>query len=177
MSKRYKFRNIGGLYFITLTVRHWVDVFTRQEYKSILVESLDYCQKNKGLEVYAWVIMSNHLHLIVSASDGCNLEDVMRDFKKFTSKEIVKAIIENIQESRREWLLRGFKTADGFRFWQDGNHPKELLTNDMIAEKMNYLHQNPVREGVVFMAHEYVFGSAVDYSGQKGILDIKLLDV
>jgi REP element-mobilizing transposase RayT len=176
MSDRYKFENKSGLYFITMTIRYWVDVFTRLDYKNILIESLDFCRKNKGLEIFAWVIMSNHLHLIVRAQEGHLLEDILRDFKKFTSKEIVKAIAENSQESRQEWLLRCFKTKEGIRFWQDGNHPIELCNHEIIAEKLNYLHQNPVKAGIVFQPYEYVYSSATDYAGIKGLLDISLLD-
>jgi REP element-mobilizing transposase RayT len=77
----------------------------RNEYKNILVENLAYCQKHKGLEIFAWCIMTNHVHLIVRAQEGFLLQDIFRDFKKFTSKAILKAIIENQGESRKEWLL------------------------------------------------------------------------
>jgi REP element-mobilizing transposase RayT len=177
MSDKYKFKNKNGLYFITLTVQHWVDVFSRLDYRIIIVESLEYCQSNKGLEIFAWVIMSNHLHLIVRAVEGFSIEDIMRDFKKFTSKEIVKAIAENIQESRREWLLRCFKDGGNIRFWQEGNHPIELWSNEVIAEKLNYIHQNPVCAGIVFQPHEYVYSSAVDYAGERGLLTVRLLDI
>ena len=176
MSDRYKFRNPYGLYFVTLTVKHWVDVFTRRDYKDIIVESLDFCQKNKGLEIFAWVLMSNHLHLIVRGQDGYLLEDILRDFKKFTSKSIVNAIEESPQESRKEWLIKCFKTNKGNNFWQEGNHPIELWTNAVIKEKLEYLHQNPVKSGIVYHVQDYVYSSALDYSGEKGLLTVKLLD-
>jgi len=71
----YKIRNPEGIYFVTFAVVEWVDVFTRREYKDILVESLKYCQDQKGLILYGWVIMSNHVHFMASAADG-NLSDV-----------------------------------------------------------------------------------------------------
>ena len=97
------------LYFTTSTVIDWLDVFTRPIYKHILLESLEYCQANKGLDIYAWVLMTNHLHMIVDTRDTGSLGDVLRDFKKFTSKAIVKAIQENEQESRQEWLMNRFR--------------------------------------------------------------------
>ena len=84
---RYKITNQNATYFLTLTVINWIDVFTRKEYKHTIVESLIYCQTNKGLKIYAWCIMSNHLHLIVQAKEGYNLSDILRDFKKFTAKK------------------------------------------------------------------------------------------
>ena len=174
MSTKYKIRNIQGLYFVTLTVRHWIDVFTRNEYKNIITENLDFCRKNKGLEIYAWVIMTNHIHLIIRAKDGCILQDILRDFKKFTSKAIIQAISENPIESRKEWLLRGFKTDSGNRFWQEGNHPIELWTNEVIDEKMNYIHNNPVKAGFVYREQDFLYSSAADYAGENRILEIDI---
>ena len=82
----------GYIYFLTLTVVDWVDVFTRPVYRHEVVESLKFCQRKKGLELYAWVLMSNHLHLLASAAEGYNLSDILRDFKKFTSKTIIDKI-------------------------------------------------------------------------------------
>jgi Transposase and inactivated derivatives len=174
MSKKYKFENIEGLYFVTLTVRHWIDVFTRNEYKDIIIESLDYCRKNKGLEIYAWVIMTNHVHLIIRAKEGYILQDILRDFKKNTSKAVIKTINESLNESRKEWLLRGFHTNDGNRFWQEGNHPIELWTNDVIDEKLNYIHNNPVKAGFVFREQDFLYSSAADYTGEGRILEIDI---
>jgi REP element-mobilizing transposase RayT len=175
MSTKYKCNTTGGLYFVTMTVKHWIDVFTRRDYKDIIVSSLHYCQKEKGLEIFAWVIMSNHLHLIVRAKEGCSLPDILRDFKKFTSKQIVKAIEENPQESRKGWLIRGVKIKEGHQLWMVGSHPIELWNNAVIDEKLNYLHQNPVKSGYVFRAEDYIYSSAGDYAGEKGLIEICLL--
>jgi len=175
MSKKYKCNTPEALYFVTMTVKHWIDVFTRKDYKDIIVNSLQYCQKEKGLEIFAWVIMSNHLHLIVRAKEDYSLPDILRDFKKFTSKQIIKAIEENPKESRKEWLIRGFKTNEGHQFWMDGSHPIELWSNAVIDEKLNYLHQNPVKSGWVSCAEDYVYSSAGDYAGRKGMVEIWLL--
>ena len=172
MSRKYKFHNPDGVYFVSFAVQGWVDVFTRNEYKDILIENLKYCQKHKGLEIFAWCIMTNHLHLMVRAEEGYLLQDILRDYKKFTSKAIVKAISENYRESRKEWLLEQFKTEQGYRFWRADNKPIELWSNSVIDQKIDYIHQNPVEDGLVFRAEDYVYSSATDYAGEKGLLGV-----
>ncbi len=172
MSRKYKFHNPDGVYFITFAVQGWVDVFTRNEYKDIIIDNLAYCQKNKGLELFAWCLMTNHVHLIARSAEGNNLSDILRDFKKFTSKAVLKAIAENDRESRKEWLLTYFKTEKGNRFWRADNKPIELWSNKVIDQKLSYLHNNPVEEGLVFRAEDYVYSSAIDYAGSKGLLDV-----
>ena len=118
-------------------MRGWVDVFTRNEYKDILVDNLKFCQENKGLEIFAWprdLGVTNHVHLIFRTKGGHSLPDILRDYKKFTSKEIKKAISENYRESRKEWLLEHFKTQEGFRFWRGDNKPIELWSNKDVNE-------------------------------------------
>jgi len=175
VSSKYKFLNPEGTYFITLTVRDWVAVFTRNEYKDLLLENLKYCQQNKGLEIFAWCIMSNHLHLIVRAGNLFPLQDIFRDFKKHTSKLMQQAITNNLKESRKKCLLQQFNTSKGFRLWQEGNHPIELWSNKVIFQKLNYIHQNPVEAGFVFRAEDYSYSSAIDYSDGKGFLEVILI--
>ena len=102
MSNNYKFDDPDGCYFITYSVVAWVDVFTRNEYKQILLDSWKHCQKAKGLQIHAWVIMTNHIHMIVSRKGEIPLEDIMRDMKKYTASKIITAIMCNEKESRRE---------------------------------------------------------------------------
>jgi REP element-mobilizing transposase RayT len=172
MSRNYKFHNPEGVYFVTFAVQNWVDVFTRNEYKDILVGNLKYCQENKGLGIFAWCIMTNHVHLIIRAEEGASLPDILRDYKKFTSKELKKAISGNPRESRKEWLLGQLETGEGFRFWRGDNKPIELWSNKVIDQKIDYIHQNPVEEGLVFKAEDYVYSSAIDYAGEQGMLDV-----
>jgi putative transposase len=102
MATRYRFGDSEIAHFITFAVVNWIDALSRPLYKDIIVESLKFCQQEKGLRVHAWIIMSNHVHLIASADHGIMLADVIRDLKKYTSKQIEKAIRENTFESRRE---------------------------------------------------------------------------
>ena len=106
MSTGYHIDEPEGLYFVTLQVIDWIDVFTRQAYKEMLVENLVYCQKHKGLNLFAYVVMSNHVHLLVQ-SQNANLSGTLRDFKSYTSKIII-AVIEQGNESRKTWMLRQF---------------------------------------------------------------------
>jgi putative transposase len=180
MSEKYKIHEPEGKYFITLTVIHWIDAFTRKELKHVVLDSLQYCQKNKGLVIHAWVLMSSHLHLIIS-SKGEPLEAILRDFKKHTSKQIVKTIQE-INESRKEWLLRAFskaakdiKRVKNYKVWQDGNKPILLQTNEMLEGRLHYIHQNPVEAEIVDEPESYWYSSARDYAGGKGLLEVSLL--
>lgn len=117
----------------------------------------------------------------ISRKGELTLSDIMRDFKKFTSKEIVKAIAE-VNESRKDWLMNRFEFAakyikknKNFKFWQDGNHPEELISDEFIDQKLNYIHNNPVEEMIVSEPEDYLFSSARDYAGIKGLLDVELL--
>ena len=106
MSEKYRVRNPDGIYFITLTTVDWVDIFIRPVYKHILINSLKYCQLNKELIIYAYVIMTSHLHMIVKAEQG-NLSDIIRDFKRFTNLKLIDEINLH-RESRKVWLLKKF---------------------------------------------------------------------
>nr|WP_321450323.1 transposase [uncultured Carboxylicivirga sp.] len=179
MSRNYKFHNAEGTYFVSFAVVEWLDVFTRNEYKNIVIKSLRYCIKEKGMELFAWCIMSNHVHLIFRSIGSQKPEQLLGDFKRFTSKAIVKAIKDNPRESRKDWLLEQFKRAaikssnvNQNQFWRHDNKPIELWSNKVIDEKLNYIHNNPVEEGLVFKAEEYVYSSARDYSGEVGMLNI-----
>ena len=172
MSRKYKFHDPEGVYFVSFAVQGWVDLFTRNEYKNILIDNLEYCQKYKKLEIFAWCIMTNHVHLIIRAGGDILLQDILRDYKKFTSKAIIQVITDNIQESRKEWLLQQFKTSEGHRFWRTDNKPIELWSNKVIDQKIDYIHKNPVEEGLVYKPEDYVYSSAIDYAGERGLLDV-----
>ncbi|MGI4729399.1 MAG: transposase [Janthinobacterium lividum] len=125
--------------------------------------------------------MPSHLHLIASAEEGIMLTDIMRDFKKFTSKKVV-ATIQEISESRKEWLLDKFAFAGkvnpknkDYKFWQDGLHAIELESNLFIEQKLDYLHNNPVASGMVYESEYYVGSSAINYCGKQGLIDVILM--
>jgi REP element-mobilizing transposase RayT len=174
MSTKYKCNNPSGIYFISFATVEWVDVFTRKEYKNLLVENLRYCQRFKGLEIFAWCIMTNHVHLIARAAEGYLLQNILRDFKKHTSKLMIETISNNHHESRRAWMLQIFRNAGiknsnnvHYQFWRQDNHPIEIWSEEVILQKLLYLHNNPVVEGFVEKAEEYVYSSARDYFYDK----------
>ncbi len=185
MSRKYKFHDQSKLYFVTFGVVNWIDAFTRNEYKDIVVESLKYCIKEKDLELYAWVIMTNHVHLIIGTRSE-PLQNIVRDIKKFTSKRIVDAIRKNPKESRKEWMIWMFERAgkrnpnnENFQFWMQHNQPIELTTEAMTKQKLSYLHENPVKAGFVRNAEDWLYSSAIDYytSNQKGLIsDLCLIE-
>jgi putative transposase len=181
MSTAYKFDNPDGIFFVTFTTVEWVDVFTRASNINIVINSLRFCQKKKGLVIHAWCIMTNHIHLIISRSGEKKLEEIVRDFKKFTSTQIIKAIQEE-PESRRNWMLWIFKSAGkrnpnniNYQLWQQHSHPEELITNSFIDQKLEYIHNNILKTGIVENPEDYVFCSARDYAGKKGLLEIEFL--
>jgi REP element-mobilizing transposase RayT len=172
MGSTYTIKNQQGQYFITCTVHQWADVFTRKEYIDILLESIRFCQLTKGLKVYAWVVMTNHIHMIVSTNKD-SLSDIIRDFKKYTSKKIFEAIENNARESRKRWLLWLLKKEDKIWFWEEGYHGEEIFSQDFFDTKLNYIHLNPVRAGLVEKEEEYLYSSCGDiYGVRKGLLEL-----
>ncbi len=181
MSGKYKVRNNDAPYFVTLTLIDWVDLFTRPVYKYALLDSLTYCIQNKGLRVHAFVIMTNHIHLIISSSNSHQITDTIRDFKKYTSRELIKCIKVS-PESRKVWLLKKFafaanriKNGVNYKVWKDGFHPIELFNDKMIDQKLEYIHNNPVKEEIVIDAEDYKFSSAGYYAGGEGLIRIERL--
>lgn len=177
MPTGYQIKEQDKLHFVTLQVVEWIDIFTRQKYRDIIINNLDYCQKNKGLEIFAWVIMSNHIHLLIK-SEQEELSNILRDFKSFTSKKIIEEI-DSCNESRKDWMLKIFKDAafkhkrnSVYQFWTHENHAEHIFSNKFIEQKLEYIHNNPVRAGIVEKPEEYKYSSAKDYAGEKGLLEI-----
>lgn len=167
---------------MTFQVIGWVDIFTRQIYRDIVLDSFRYCQKHKGLELNAYVIMSNHIHVIM-ASKHEKLGSLLRDMKAHQARQILAAIQEG-PESRKEWMLNMFQYAasghqqnEKFQFWKHDNHPIFLdpLVPERARQRLNYIHQNPVRAGWVAEAHEYLYSSASNYAGLGGLIDVELM--
>ncbi len=180
----YKIRDQLAIHFLTFTVVEWIDIFTRDIYRDIIIEGLKYGQSNKGLMVHAWVIMTNHLHLIVSVKEGFTLSNFIRDFKKYTSTSLLKAICANRQESRSSWMFSLFKSAGEdnsrnkyYQLWKQDNHPVELCTNRMMDQRLAYLHNNPVKAGFARRTEDYPYSSAYSYKyGDDDILDLVYLE-
>lgn len=178
MSTKYKAIEKDVAYFITITTEGWIDVFTRLRQKYVIVNAWQYCQKYKGLEIYAYCIMSSHIHLLCKAPENDLLSDIIRDFKTYTSKKILETILE-YPESRREWMLEYFENAckhlkrkQNYKVWQDGYHAEKIYSNKFIKQKVDYIHNNPVIEKIVENAEDYVFSSSRNYAELDSELDI-----
>lgn len=179
MSRKYKFREANGAYFISFATVYWIDVFTRENYFCCIIESLEYCRKNKGMEIFGYCIMPSHIHLIFRSENG-DPSGLIRDFKGFTSRKMLQIIDENPQESRREWLLWMFEKAGKKnsnvkhrQFWQQNNQPIEIWSLKVFEQKLNYIHQNPVLSGFVTDAIDYKYSSARNYGNDdQTILEI-----
>ena len=178
MSRKYKFRDKSGIYFISFATVFWIDVFTRQEYFSVLEHSIDYCRKEKGMEVFAYCFMPSHVHFIFRSIKN-DPSGLLRDFKGFTSRKLIQSIIDYPKESRKEWLLRMFDKAgrknsnvSKRQFWQQHNHPIELWSEKVILQKINYIHNNPIRAGFVTDSVEWKYSSARNYQGDQTVLKI-----
>ena len=166
MSENRK-TNPECLYFVTLTIIGWINLLDREVYKQLLIKNLQYCQEKEGLEIYAYVIMSNHLHLIARRKDSKDLNELLGRFKSYTAKKMLQEIKENPQESRKEWLLYHFNyyanknnQYSEYHLWDYTNHPIELYSNDVINQKVDYIHDNPLRAGIVNDASAYIYSSA-----------------
>ena len=153
---------------------HWVDLFVRPEYSEVILESLNYCQKEKGLEVFAWCIMPSHIHLIIGTNTD-PMQNILRDLKSHTSRKLKEELRANPVESRKEWIIwmmerAGKKNGNnkGWQLWQQHNQPIELSDNMMLDQRLNYLHMNPVVSGFVNEPEHWRYSSAIDYSGGRG---------
>ncbi len=170
-----------AVYFLTLTIVDWIDIFTRREYKLEVVDSLNFCVERKGLEIFAWCLMSNHLHLLCRSKEAFLLSDTIQDFKKFTARKILASLEKESIESRASWILKAFKDKGAnqsritnYKFWIDGLHAVAVESNHFLEQKLHYIHQNPVEAMIVDEPEEYLFSSARDYAGRKGLVKVEI---
>lgn len=174
-----------GTYFVTFTVVGWVDLFTRLECRHIIISGLKYCIENKGLKVHGYVIMSSHLHLVISAAEnGKGLSAIIRDFKRNTSKELIKWIEDGAGESRSDWLkivhsyhAKFNKRNSKYQIWIQDNQPKLCTAPKFTKGKLNYIHNNPVVAEIVNKPEDYKYSSAANYAGLGDcVLEIDIID-
>ncbi len=180
--KGYVIRDQQCIYYMTFTVVGWIDVFTRPVYRDIVIDSFKFCQQNKGLRLHAYVIMTNHIHLIASVSEEHNLSVFVRDCKKYIARNVLLEIQDSVVESRKDWMLHQFKyfasrhsRNELYQLWEHENHFVELSSPDFTQQKIDYIHQNPVKAGWVYRAEDYVYSSASNYAGIDNIIDVDCL--
>jgi REP element-mobilizing transposase RayT len=163
MRSRYKFIEKEGIYFLTFTTVEWLPVFTEQIYFDIVIDSLKFCQEQKGLDLYAYVGLDNHFHLVASASE---LSAIIASLKKFTARQI----INTLKERNKDWLLtelafykKKYKINSEYQLWQEGSHPQLILSEKMFRQKIEYIHNNPVKRGFVDLPEHWRYSSARNY--------------
>ena len=180
MSTGYKIHEKDGAHFLTFQVVGWVDLFSRREYRDVVIESFKYCQQHKGLNLFAFVIMSNHIHLLAQSEVG-DLSGFIRDFKRFTCNRFVE-IMESGKESRREWMRMVFKyhakqkDKQTQQLWTHENHAEHIYSQKFIEQKVQYIHNNPVRSGIVVKTEDYLYSSARNYAGLESVIDVIEVD-
>jgi putative transposase len=169
---RYKIYNDQQPYFLTMTVVEWVPLFTNPEIVSIILESLRFVQKERGVILYAYVIMEHHLHLIASAP---KLVKTIKEFKSFTARKIIDFLEERTSISLLRELRKAklpHKKDSDYQLWQEGNHPEEIYSEKMLIQKIEYIHNNPVGRGYVEEARHWRYSSARNYERREGLLEV-----
>ena len=181
MSRKYKFFDNDKLYFISYAVVNWIDIFIREQYKEVLIDSWNYCIKNKGLEIYGWCIMTSHAHMIIGSKER-SLDLIVGEMKSYTSTQMRKLIKENPEESRKDWMIQMMEDAGkkngnnkDWQFWQQNNHPLAIKDQAMFDKMLTYIHDNPVVAGFVGSPEDWKYSSAGDFCGKKGLIELSYI--
>ena len=161
------------MYFVTFAVNSWIVLFDKRDNAMIVVDNLRYCQNKKGLLIYAWCLMPNHVHMVIQANGKQSLPEILRDFKSYTSKKLIERFkkVNNIR-SRHHLSFFRKEVKSGYRLWQNHNKPIELWSNHVIDQKINYIHNNPVKAGLVERQTDYELSSAKAFAGENGLLEV-----
>ncbi len=168
---RYKITNPALPHFVTCTVLHWIPVFTRPATVEIVLDSLRYLM-NEGLKVYAFVILENHLHLVVQSEQ---LDTDMARFKSYTAKQLIQYLLSNNITQVLQQLAfykKAHKDDRAYQFWQEGIHPEWIQNEEMMRQKVIYIHENPVKRGYVDLPEHWRYSSARNYLGQAGLIEV-----
>ena len=170
---RYKIFEPTHPHFITCTILHWIPIFTRTQTTDIIFDSLKYLQQTDNLKLYSYVILENHLHLIASSDD---IGKSMRKFKSYTAREILKLLQENNVKTILDQLAfykKAHKKETTYQLWQEGIQPKLIVNDKMMMDRINYIHNNPVKRGYIEDAKCWRYSSARDYEDIKGLIDVE----
>ena len=176
--KPYTINHSNGIFFCTDKIISFAHVFVEVEFFEIIIDSLKYCQNKKGLKLIAYVIMPNHIHTIMSADNG-NLSGILRDYKQYTSRKIT----ETLQQRGKSQILTLFQSAakydkkgNLYKVWQTGSHPQFMDYDGKLFQKIEYIHNNPVRKGYVEKPEYWVYSSARNYIiNDDSIIEIQKL--
>jgi len=172
---RYKIYEPTHPHFVTCTILHWLPIFTRKESVQIVIDTLKYLQQKDNLRLHAFVILENHLHMIVSSKD---LHKSMQSFKQWTAKEILKLLKEEKATTILEQLAfykKAHRKDKTYQVWEEGYQPKLIQSEKMLVQKINYIHNNPVKRGYVAKSEHWLYSSAINYMGNCGLIEIDKL--
>jgi len=179
MSEKFKTYDKEKAYFVTFTIVNWLEILRDDTYKMILVDAINYYKSNRGLLVYAYCIMHNHVHLIIQSNGSEMVSEVLRDLKKQTSKQITKKIIDEndaeklkILEVFRKEGLR-LKRIKFYKVWKDGNKPLMIMNSSMLWRIIHYIHNNPVERSLTEKPEDYLFCSARNYAELNSLIEIE----
>ena len=170
---RYLIHDNAPPYFLTCTVINWLPVFTQSEAAETVVHSWRFLQEEGRLVLYGYVILVNHVHLVASSPD---LAKAIGEFKSFTAKEILRMLGERGARTLLWQLTGGRSPRDPRRrrhLWRPGSHPQEILSEDMMRQKLDYIHENPVRRGYVDDPLHWRFSSARNYARLPGVIPVE----
>ena len=174
---------VDSSYFLTLNTVDKIDVFVRPAYKQAIADALNYFIETQGLVVYSWCLMTSHLHLIVRTREASAPAYFERDFKKYTTPIILKTI-EMEMDFRRDWMMRHFedygkplRRIEKFHLWQNCSGPLRIDNQQprWLLDRIAHIHENPVRERIVEQPEAYVFSSARDYAGIRGLVNVRVV--
>ncbi len=169
---RYKIYNNQAIHFLSNTIVNWIPVFTRPATVNILLDSFRYLQQQHQLKLYGYVILENHIHWIAQSE---NLPKDIHRFKSYTAKMIIHYLQENGQTKilkQLKFYKKRHKTERNHQFWEEGSHPQEIQGREMLHQKLDYIHQNPVKRGYIDNAEDWRYSSARNYAGKDGLIEI-----
>ena len=169
---RYTIIEPDQAHFITCTVMEWLPVFTRPETVQIILDCWQFQREHQGLKLYGYVILENHLHFVAQAPD---LNRCVQSFKSFSARQIIDCLKSGGAESQLTCLRcakRVHKTDREFQFWQEGIHAEMVFSEAMMREKLDYIHQNPIKRGYVASPEHWRYSSAGHYAGGDSLIAI-----
>jgi putative transposase len=176
MRTRHKINEQEAMFFVTSTIIKWIPVFINEKYMNCLIEPIKYYQEKQGLKVYAYVVLDNHFHMLVS---GENVSDCISSIKSYSAKKILAAL----KEDNKEWLVHllefyklEHKQESKHQIWQEGFHPQQIFTDHMLHQKFDYIHFNPVKRGLVLEPEHWRYSSAAYYICDKNV-DLKIAEM
>jgi len=172
MRSKYKIYDTNNIYYLTSSIVQFIPIFVDSNVFNIMIESLNFYRINKNMRIYAYVIMDNHFHLIAQSD---SLSNDMKNIKRFTAREI----INYLELKQKSWALNQFsywkkqhKKDSNYQIWQEGFHPQQIISDEMMTQKIIYIHNNPVKRGLVSKAEDWIYSSARNYEGLDGVMDI-----